>query len=136
MKKPIAKVADAASKTPDIDARSPRATGIHYGTHCGSGTLSSLKRTSHSVTFPIAGPLVAKIQGIDPDRRQCLHDASLRPGICRHIQNAIKLGATREEVLEVLELVTVLGIHACNMGVPILADELAAPKAAASDDAV
>lgn len=51
------------------------------------------------------------------------------PGIRRHVQNALKHGATREEILEVLELVTVLGIHACNMGVPILAEELAAQRA-------
>lgn len=47
------------------------------------------------------------------------------PGLRRHIRNALKLGATREEILEVLELVSVLGIHACNLGVPILAQELA-----------
>lgn len=47
------------------------------------------------------------------------------PGVRRHIQNALKLGASREEILEVIELTTVLGIHACNVGVPILAEELA-----------
>ena len=46
------------------------------------------------------------------------------PGLRRHIRNALKLGATREEILEVLELISVLGIHACNLGVPILAEEL------------
>jgi alkylhydroperoxidase/carboxymuconolactone decarboxylase family protein YurZ len=35
-----------------------------------------------------------------------------------------ELGASREEILEVLELISVLGIHACNLGVPILAEEL------------
>jgi len=54
------------------------------------------------------------------------------PGVRRHIQNALKLGATREEILQVIELTTVLGIHACNLAVPILAEELAktsrAPK--------
>lgn len=56
------------------------------------------------------------------------------PGIRRHMKNAIKLGATRDEILEVLQLTTVLGIHACNMGVPILAEELlsAAPAATAA----
>ncbi len=46
------------------------------------------------------------------------------PGLRRHIRNALGLGATREEILEVLELISVLGIHACNLGVPILAEEL------------
>jgi alkylhydroperoxidase/carboxymuconolactone decarboxylase family protein YurZ len=46
------------------------------------------------------------------------------PGIRQHIRNALKLGASREEVMEVLELTATLGIHACNIGVPILVEEL------------
>ena len=46
------------------------------------------------------------------------------PGVRRHIQNALRLGATREELLEVIQLTTILGIHAVNTAVPILADEL------------
>lgn len=48
------------------------------------------------------------------------------PGVRRHIRAALELGVTREEILEVLKLATVLGIHACNIGVPILAEELTA----------
>jgi len=44
----------------------------------------------------------------------------------RHIRNALQLGATRDEILQVIELTTVLGIHGCNLAVPILAEELAA----------
>jgi len=47
------------------------------------------------------------------------------PGVRRHVQNALKLGATREEILQAIELTTVVGIHACNLAVPILAEELA-----------
>ena len=47
------------------------------------------------------------------------------PGVRRHIQNALKLGATRDEILQVIEITTVVGIHACNLAVPILAEELA-----------
>lgn len=46
------------------------------------------------------------------------------PGVRRHIQNALRHGATRDEILEAIELTTVLGIHACNVGIPILAEEL------------
>jgi len=46
------------------------------------------------------------------------------PGIRLHIRNALELGATREEIMEVLELTSTLGIHACNIGVPILVEEL------------
>ncbi|MCL6443185.1 MAG: carboxymuconolactone decarboxylase family protein [Alicyclobacillus sp.] len=48
------------------------------------------------------------------------------PGLRQHVQNAIKLGATKEEIMEVLELTSTLGIHAANIGVPILVEELAA----------
>jgi len=48
------------------------------------------------------------------------------PGLRQHIRNAIGYGATREEVLEVIELASVIGIHSCGVGVPILVEELAA----------
>jgi alkylhydroperoxidase/carboxymuconolactone decarboxylase family protein YurZ len=51
------------------------------------------------------------------------------PGLRQHIRNAIKYGATRQEVMEVLELVSVLGIHACTLGVPVLLEEFAAAEA-------
>ena len=48
------------------------------------------------------------------------------PGIRQHIRNAIEHGATGAEIMEVLELTSTLGIHACNIGVPILVEELEA----------
>ena len=42
------------------------------------------------------------------------------PGLRQHIRNALANGATKEELLEVLELTSTLGIHACNIGVPLL----------------
>ena len=48
------------------------------------------------------------------------------PGTRRHIKAALKLGATMEEIMEVLKLCVVQGVQACNLGVPILAEELAA----------
>jgi alkylhydroperoxidase/carboxymuconolactone decarboxylase family protein YurZ len=47
------------------------------------------------------------------------------PGLRQHIQNAIGYGATKEEIMEVFELTSVLGIHTCTMGVPVLMEELA-----------
>jgi alkylhydroperoxidase/carboxymuconolactone decarboxylase family protein YurZ len=46
------------------------------------------------------------------------------PGLKLHMRNAIRLGATTAEILEVLEIVSVIGIHAATVGVPILAEEL------------
>ena len=56
------------------------------------------------------------------------------PGVRRHIRMALELGATREEILEVLKLTTLLGIHACNVGVPILAGELVRREQRSGDD--
>lgn len=47
------------------------------------------------------------------------------PGTRRHIHNALQAGATMEEIMEVLKLCVVQGVQACNLGVPILAEELA-----------
>jgi alkylhydroperoxidase/carboxymuconolactone decarboxylase family protein YurZ len=46
------------------------------------------------------------------------------PGTRRHIHNALQAGATMEEIMEVLKLCVVQGVQACNLGVPILVEEL------------
>ena len=53
------------------------------------------------------------------------------PGLRQHVQNALRHGATREEIMEIYELVSVLGIHACTLGVPVLLEELEAASPAA-----
>jgi alkylhydroperoxidase/carboxymuconolactone decarboxylase family protein YurZ len=47
------------------------------------------------------------------------------PGTRRHIRAALRLGATPEEIMEVLKLCVVQGVQACNLGVPLLRDEIA-----------
>lgn len=47
-------------------------------------------------------------------------------GVGEHLRAALGHGASEAEVMEVLELCSVLGIHSCNIGVPILLEELAA----------
>jgi alkylhydroperoxidase/carboxymuconolactone decarboxylase family protein YurZ len=49
-----------------------------------------------------------------------LHEPSVRA----HIEIALRLGAHKNEILEVLELTSILGIHSCNVGIPILLEEL------------
>ncbi len=41
-----------------------------------------------------------------------------------HMENALKQGATPAEIMEVLELTSVLGVHTVSMGLPVLLDEL------------
>ena len=47
------------------------------------------------------------------------------PGTRRHIRAALKLGATVEEIMEVLKICVAQGLQAINLGIPILAEELA-----------
>jgi alkylhydroperoxidase/carboxymuconolactone decarboxylase family protein YurZ len=49
------------------------------------------------------------------------------PGIRRHIQGALAQGASVEEIMEVLKLCGALGVDACELGAPILAEELRKP---------
>jgi alkylhydroperoxidase/carboxymuconolactone decarboxylase family protein YurZ len=46
------------------------------------------------------------------------------PGTRRHIKGALAAGATPEEVMEILKLCVTQGVHSCNLGIPILADEI------------
>jgi len=44
-------------------------------------------------------------------------------GVRRHIQNALKAGATKAEILEVIQLVSIMGIHSMSLAGPILQEE-------------
>ena len=50
------------------------------------------------------------------------------PGTRRHIQSALKLGATMEEIMEVFKICVSQGMQASNLGIPILAEELQRAK--------
>jgi alkylhydroperoxidase/carboxymuconolactone decarboxylase family protein YurZ len=53
-------------------------------------------------------------------------------GTRTHIRGALRAGATQAEIMEVLELTSVLGIHTCTLAVPILLEEAAGPDGAAA----
>ena len=46
------------------------------------------------------------------------------PGIREHARRAVELGASKKELLEVLQLTSTLGIHASTVGVPLLLEAL------------
>lgn len=46
------------------------------------------------------------------------------PGVQEHIRTALRLGTTAQEIMETLELTATVGIHAMNIGVPILTEVL------------
>jgi alkylhydroperoxidase/carboxymuconolactone decarboxylase family protein YurZ len=45
------------------------------------------------------------------------------PGTRRHIRKALELGASKTQIMGVLELVSVLGIHSVALGAPMLLEE-------------
>ncbi|MBQ0826549.1 carboxymuconolactone decarboxylase family protein [Streptomyces tagetis] len=48
------------------------------------------------------------------------------PGLKLHLRNAVRYGATVGEIMEVLEIVSVIGIHAATTAAPIVMEELRA----------
>jgi alkylhydroperoxidase/carboxymuconolactone decarboxylase family protein YurZ len=71
-----------------------------------------------------SGPLEPKVKVLVLLAMDAAATHMYEPGVREHTRNAIALGATAEEIMEVLELTSTLGIHACNTGVPILMEEL------------
>ncbi len=58
-------------------------------------------------------------------RRAKIRTADLyQPGTRIHLENATKHGATAEEIMEVLAVVSVPGVHTIGMGLPGRLDEL------------
>jgi len=74
----------------------------------------------------VSGPLEPKVKEFVYTAFDVAATHLYTPGLRVHIQNAIGYGATREELMEVIEIASVLGIHAATVGVPILMEELAA----------
>jgi alkylhydroperoxidase/carboxymuconolactone decarboxylase family protein YurZ len=72
------------------------------------------------------GPLEPKVKELIYIAIDAATTHLYEPGLRQHIRNALGYGATKEEIMEVLELVSVLGIHACTLGVPVLLEELEA----------
>jgi alkylhydroperoxidase/carboxymuconolactone decarboxylase family protein YurZ len=54
------------------------------------------------------------------------------PGLKLHMKNALSYGATPQEILEVLEIATLLSLHTAHVAAPIIAELTCAPSASAS----
>jgi hypothetical protein len=57
-----------------------------------------------------------------------LYAPDLRPDL----RNALGYGATKAELMEVYELINVLRIHTCTLGLPVLLEDFAATLALSS----
>ncbi|WP_255197672.1 carboxymuconolactone decarboxylase family protein [Halorarius litoreus] len=60
--------------------------------------------------------------------------ALYEPAVREHVGRALDVGATYEELLAVLELVSILGMHSATVGYPILVEEADEPPAAAGSE--
>lgn len=78
---------------------------------------------THAARKGIIDPKTYEFLAIAVDA-SCTHMYS--PGVKRHIAKALDLGATPEEIMAVLQLVAVLGIHSVALGTPHLVDEMTA----------
>lgn len=71
------------------------------------------------------GPLELKVKELV----LCAIDAAAthlyEPGIKVHMRNAIRYGATQEEIMEMLEIVSVIGVHGALIGSPMLEEAFA-----------
>jgi alkylhydroperoxidase/carboxymuconolactone decarboxylase family protein YurZ len=79
-----------------------------------------------AITPAVAGALDQKtieLIGIALDA-SCTH--LYAAGVRRHIQRALKAGATREEIVAVLQLASMQGLHSICVAAPILFEELEA----------
>lgn len=58
----------------------------------------------------------------------CAFDAAAThlyaPGLKLHMKNALKYGATPQEITEVLEIATLLSLHTAHTAMPILAQAI------------
>ena len=91
----------------------------------GAGPRPAVNRDRRGCRY-VVGSLVlpsklVELMAIAADA-SCTH--LYTPGIRRHIAGALAHGATLEEIMEVLKLCGAIGIDACELGAPILAQEL------------
>ena len=131
------------AKAPDIHALSPRQEEIKAdfvkkrgywnpsGTRCWPSTPSSSTPTPCSASVPwVSGTLSPKMKEFIYTAFDVAATHLYVSGLRQHIRNALGYGATREELMEVFQIASTLGIHACSVGVPILLDELRAKEKA------
>jgi alkylhydroperoxidase/carboxymuconolactone decarboxylase family protein YurZ len=75
---------------------------------------------THPIRKGILDPKTFELIAIAVDA-SCTH--LYAPGVRRHIRKALELGVTVEEILAVLQLTSILGIHSMALGAPILIEE-------------
>ncbi len=98
--------------------------------HAGWSSLLSLDPVFFLASLSLAS--VPRQKGYLSPKNQALISLAVdsaathlyEPGIRTHVKTALEEGASIQEILEVIELSSTLGIHACNIGVPLLVEVL------------
>ena len=91
------------------------------------GLLRALPRPGRAPVAPRPAP--AKVKALIQLSVDAAATHLHAPGVRHHIASALAHGASPAEIIETLELTSTMGIHATNVGVPILLEELAARRA-------
>jgi alkylhydroperoxidase/carboxymuconolactone decarboxylase family protein YurZ len=134
---------DATEETPMPEPTAPRATATPPTPTCDAMRAAGEWNPAWDLArdmdpawiekFMAMGVHAIGASGLDAKTRELIAiavDASCThlyaPGVRRHVRKALEVGATPREVLSVLQMVAVLGIHSVALGVPILAEEMAA----------
>ncbi|VVD33446.1 carboxymuconolactone decarboxylase family protein [Paraburkholderia dioscoreae] len=71
------------------------------------------------------GPLEPKVKALVSFALEASVTHLNAVAVRRHCREALRLGATRDELLETLELISVIGVHACVIGMPVLEEKVA-----------
>lgn len=127
--------ADALAMDPDREAQ--RAGFVEATGHWDDG-LDALLRIDAQAFREHAGLVLAawRNPALDMRTRELLalavHASCTLlhpPGIRRHLHRALACGATSAQVMEVLQLASVIGIHSCSVAVPMLIEAMSLDQA-------
>jgi alkylhydroperoxidase/carboxymuconolactone decarboxylase family protein YurZ len=83
-------------------------------------TEKFLGMATHPIRKGVLEPKTFELIAIAVDA-SCTH--MYAPGVRRHIRKALEIGVSVEEILAVLQLTSILGIHSMALGAPILIEE-------------
>ena len=84
------------------------------------------KAIAMSIAPAVAGALDPKTIELIGIALHASYARMYAPGVRRHIQRALKTGATKEEITAVLQLASMQGVHSMCLAAPILLEELQA----------
>lgn len=120
----------SAAHDPELDAKRRRIREA-YAAHKGywpEGHSPALDLDPDWLeSFLTYGRAVISKNALDPKTRELIYiavDACVThlyaPGAKSHIRRALEIGVEKEEILEVLEIISLVGAHSTAMGFPIL----------------